>query len=490
MTPQSKRKLFAMTVRVGEIKMQATFTDESTAIDQAIAERIGAQKHRIWFRNSTHLTVADNYLKIGVPNHFIGSWIENHFLEDIAAAVRAVTGTDKKITFNIEPELSGALKRPQLDSQALHVEKAHNKTTRSRIRPADAAPRMEPLKLSLDSFVVGPKNQLAYNAARAVVDAEQSPFNPLFFHGGYGVGKTHLLQGICNAVCASRPKARWLYVSAEDFANQYVLALKTRKLDAFRRRFRQTDLLAIDDIHFLASKKAMQEEFLHTFNTIDLAGKQVVLASDAHPKMIGSLCESLVNRFVSGMVVKIEPPDFETRCKICAQRAASMNQDVPRAVIEYIAERMATNVRELEGALIKLIAYAALTKERITPAMAREVLADHISRTDPIVHLSDIESAVSTFFGVTTADVHSSRKDRTVSLARSFSMYLARKFTKMSFPEIGKVMGNKNHATVILANRKVEDLISRNAEVKWKNAAGFRVARARDIYEQLMESIS
>jgi chromosomal replication initiator protein len=206
--------------------------------------------------------------------------------------------------------------------------------------------------------------------------------------------------------------------------------------------------------------------------------------------MIGSLCESLVNRFVSGMVVKIEPPDFETRCKICAQRAASMNQDVPRAVIEYIAERMATNVRELEGALIKLIAYAALTKERITPAMAREVLADHISRTDPIVHLSDIESAVSTFFGVTTADVHSSRKDRTVSLARSFSMYLARKFTKMSFPEIGKVMGNKNHATVILANRKVEDLISRNAEVKWKNAAGFRVARARDIYEQLMESIS
>ena len=338
--------------------MQATFTDESTAIDQAIAERIGAQKHRIWFRNSTHLTVADNYLKIGVPNHFIGSWIENHFLEDIAAAVRAVTGTDKKITFNIEPELSGALKRPQLDSQALHVEKAHNKTTRSRIRPADAAPRMEPLKLSLDNFVVGPKNQLAYNAARAVVDAEQSPFNPLFFHGGYGVGKTHLLQGICNAVCASRPKARWLYVSAEDFANQYVLALKTRKLDAFRRRFRQTDLLAIDDIHFLASKKAMQEEFLHTFNTIDLAGKQVVLASDAHPKMIGSLCESLVNRFVSGMVVKIEPPDFETRCKICAQRAASMNQDVPRAVIEYIAERMATNVRELEGALIKLIAYA------------------------------------------------------------------------------------------------------------------------------------
>ncbi|MBE0537084.1 MAG: chromosomal replication initiator protein DnaA [Phycisphaerae bacterium] len=470
--------------------MQATFTDEITAIDQAIAERIGPQKHRIWFKNSTRLTLADNYLKVGVPNHFIGGWIENHFLDEIAAAVRGVTGGDRKIAFNIEPELSGALKRPQLDSQALHVEKAHNRTTRSRIRPAEALHRLEPLKLSLDNFVVGPKNQLAYNAARAVVDSEQSPFNPLFFHGGYGVGKTHLLQGICNAVCKTRPKARWLYVSAEDFANQYVLALKTRKLDAFRARFRQTDLLAIDDIHFLASKKAMQEEFLHTFNTIDLAGKQVVLASDAHPKMIGSLCESLVNRFVSGMVVKIEAPDFETRCKICAQRVASMDQDVPMSVVEYVAERMATNVRELEGALIKLIAYASLTRERVSLIMAREVLADHISRTDPIVHVSDIESAVSTYFGITTADVHSSRKDRTVSLARSYSMHLARKFTKMSFPEIGKVMGNKNHATVILANRKVEDLINRNAEVKWKNAAGFRVARARDIYEQLMESIS
>lgn len=476
--------------RVGDGKMQAVFTDEVEAINQAIADRIGAQKHKVWFKNSTRLTLADNYLKVGVPNHFIGSWIENHFLDDICKAVRDVTGDDKKIAFNIEPELAGVQKKPQLDSQARHVDKAHNKTTRSRMKTAGSSKRIEPLRLSLDNFVVGPKNQLAFNAAKAVVNSEQSPFNPLFFHGGYGVGKTHLLQGICNAVCMTRPKARWIYVSAEDFVNQYVLALKTRKLDAFRKRFRQTDVLAIDDIHFLASKKAMQEEFLHTFNTIDLAGKQVVLASDAHPKMIGKLCESLVNRFVSGMVVKIESPDFETRCRICAQRASNMKKDIPTPVIEYIAEKMVTNVRELEGALIKLIAYASLTTERITLAMAKQVLADHISRTDPIVHVSDIEAAVTTFFGVTTADIHSSKKDRTVSMARSFSMHLARKFTKMSYPEIGRVMGNKNHATVILANRKVEDLIARNAEVKWKNPAGCRIEKARNIYEQLMESIS
>jgi len=342
----------------------------------------------------------------------------------------------------------------------------------------------------LDSFVVGPKNQLAFNAAKTVVDAEQSPFNPLFYHGGYGVGKTHLLQGICNAVWKGRPRAKWLYVSAEDFANQYVLALKTQKLDAFRRRFRQMDVLAIDDIHFLASKKAMQEEFLHTFNTLELAGKQLILASDAHPKMIGNLCEKLVNRFVSGMVVKIDPPAFETRCKICAQRATAMKKIIPKSVIQYIAEKMHTNVRELEGALLKVIAFASLSNEKICLPMAQEVLADHISRTDPIVHTSDIESAVATFFGVTPADVHSSRKDRTVSLARSFTMYLARKYTKMSYPEIGKLMGNKNHATVILACRKIEDFVKRNAQVKWNGPAGNRLEKARNVLDQLIESIS
>ena len=250
------------------------------------------------------------------------------------------------------------------------------------------------------------------------------------------------------------------------------------------------DVLAIDDIHFLASKKAMQEEFLHTFNTLDLASKQVILASDAHPKMIGNLCEKLVNRFVSGMVVKIDVPDFETRCKICTQRAATMKKTIPKSVIGYIAEKMHTNVRELEGALLKVIAFASLSNERICLPMAKEVLADHISRTDPIVHTSDIESVVATFFGITPADVHSSKKDRTVSLARSFSMYLTRKYTKMSYPEIGKLMGNKNHATVILACRRIEDFVKRNAQVKWRGPAGNRLEKARNVLEQLIESVS
>ncbi|MFC1675551.1 chromosomal replication initiator protein DnaA [Planctomycetota bacterium] len=468
--------------------MPGTFTDEISAVNQAVAEKIGSQKYKIWFKNSTQLEIADGYLKVGVPNLFIASWIENHFAGDIIQAVEEVTGQNKKLTFMIDPELSGHQRRTQLDSQASQVTRAQNRTPGQRMRLRSKTKKK--LKLSLDNFVVGKSNELAYNAARVVAREKNSPFNPLFVHGGYGVGKTHLLQGICNEVLKCRPETNWLYLSAEDFANQFILALKTRKLEAFRRRLRQTDLLAIDDIHFLASKPSTQEEFLHTFNTIDLAGKQVVMVSDAHPKMIGQLSDKLVNRFVSGMVVKIDTPDFKTRYNICRQYAANMNSQIPDNVIKYVAENLRTNIREIEGALLKLVAFSSLQNEKITLSMAREILAEHLARTDPIVHISDIEAATATYFGITTANLHSSKKNRTIAMARHFSMYLARKHTKMSSTEVGRCMGNKNHATVLLACKKVEDQIKRNVELNWASPAGNKVARAKTILANLEESIS
>ncbi len=487
--------------------MQRTIMDESTgatetqlrAVNESLAEKIGQQKFRIWFKNSTKLALTGNYLKVGVPNLFIASWIENHFLNEIGEAVRQVTGIDVKITFTIDPELTGHQRRTQLDSQASSVAMAQDGqrprfVTERRIRSATVSgPQRNKLKLSLNTFVVGSCNELAYNAARLIVKEQESPFNPLFIHGGYGIGKTHLLQGICNGVSENRPQTNWLYLSAEDFVNQFVLALKTKKLEAFRQRMRRTDLLAIDDIHFLASKPSTQEEFLHTFNTINLAGKQVVLASDAHPKMIGQLSDKLVNRFVSGMVVKIEPPDLATRCEICRQYANNIRNHatpIPESAIRYIAENLRTNVRELEGALLKLIAYAALKNDKITVSMAKAVLAEHVERCDPIVHVSDIESAVATYFGITPASMHSSKKNRTVALARHFSMYLTRKHTKMSSSEIGRVMGNKNHATVLLACKKIEDLMKKNGELSWHGPTGNRVSKARTVFAQLEKSIS
>jgi len=494
--------------------MQNTITDESSctaashisAINKALAEKVGPQKFRIWFKNSTQMTLTGGYLKVGVPNLFIASWIENHFLNEISQAVLAITGTEAKISFTIDPELAGHQRRTQLDSQVSTIATV-DKTRRSSLgarRTGHGARGIrhearKRLKLSLDTFVVGSSNELAYNAAKVVVNEQQSPFNPLFIHGGYGVGKTHLLQGICNTVCKRRPQTNWLYLSAEDFVNQFVLALKTKKLEAFRRRMRQTDLLAIDDIHFLASKLSTQEEFLHTFNTISLAGKQVVLASDAHPKMIGKLSEKLVNRFVSGMVVKIQTPDFQTRCQICTQfakniktknsRLKTQNSPVPENVIRYIAENLRTNVRELEGALLKLIAYSALKNNKITLSMAKDVLTEHLERCDPIVHVSDIESTVATYFGTTPAKIHSSKKDRTVALARHFSMYLTRKHTKMSSSEVGRFMGNKNHATVLQACKKIEEQLKKNAEFHWQGPIGNKICKARTILTQLEASL-
>jgi chromosomal replication initiator protein len=467
-----------------------------------------------------------------VANLFIAGWIENHFLHEISEAVRHAIGSNLKITFTIDSELSVNLGRPSIPgAKSPKRPDKQVSSLRQLARQTYGGQASRSLKLTLDTFVVGPPNELAYNAAKQVARQQQSPFNPLFIHGGYGLGKTHLLQGVCNEVAKNRPQTDWLYLSAEDFANQFVLALKTKRLEGFRQKIRQMDLLAIDDIHFLANKPSTQEEFLHTFNTINLAGKQIVLASDAHPKMISQLSEKLINRFISGMVVKIEPPDFQTRCEICRQYAARVRREnskavaslprerthdrtapeasgqsltgraegfpapagagpVPESVIKYIAENLRGSVRELEGALLKVIAYSALQNEKITLAMAQAVLAEHLERCDPIVHIADIESAAATYFGTTTATMHSSKKDRTVSLARHFSMYLARKHTKMSSAEIGRFMGNKNHATVLLACKRIEDLITRNADLHWQSPAGNRVAKTRDVLARLEESVS
>ncbi len=467
--------------------MQTIVKDEIAAINTAIEDRIGQHKYRVWFRNSTRMSLVDGYLKIGVPNMFMGNWLENHFAADILQSVKKVTGNDQKIVFNIEPELAGRQKKTQLNFQAKQVDRTQNAVARVKPRKSESNNRF--LKLGLDKFIVGTGNELAYNAAKTVISSMKSVYNPLFFHGGYGIGKTHLLQGICNELSKNRPEANWIYVSAEDFTNQFIISMKTKKLEEFRSRYRNADLLAIDDIHFLANKNSTQEEFLHTFNSIDLAGKQLVLASDAHPKMIGNLCEKLVNRFVSGMVVKIELPDFGTRYRILQNKMLEMGKSFPDAVIRYIAENVKTNVRELEGALLKLVAYSALNEGKLTLGDAQSLLSDHISRTDPIVHVSDIESAVTTFFGLTTADIHSTKKDRTVSTARSVSMYLARKYTSMSYPEIGRLIGNKNHATVILACRKIEDMINRNAEMNWKTSAGNRLMKTKSLVNKIEASL-
>lgn len=470
-------------------------TEESLRAEDAVVqgilcdlqEQIGPQRFNTWFRHGVRLAAEDGHISVAVPNSFVGNWIEAHYQSSIATAAEQRTGRKRPVIVTIDPDLSGALKPAQLDKQAASVEK--DGSGRSRPRAGMAA---SPLRYRLDEFVVGESNKLAYSTAAAVVGAASPPFNPLFIHGPCGVGKTHLLQGICNATAKAVRNGRPLtcrYVTAEQFTNEFITSLRNRKVEEFRLLYRRLDLLAIDDVHFLSAKRATQDEFLHTFNAIQSAGRQVVMASDAHPRLVGELNESLVSRFVAGMVVRIEPPDKATRLEILTRRAKAMNLSAGRDVLEYIAARLRGSVRELEGSLIKLGALAALEEGNVTVALADQTLADHLARADSAVTLSDIEAVVGAYFGITPADIHSSRRTRTVSLARTIAMFMARRHTRMSYPEIGRFMG-KNHSSAVLAVQRMEKALEKGEELTWLTPAGTKSMAAKELIRLLSEQIA
>lgn len=454
-----------------------------------IEELIGAQRYKVWFKNSTQLTCADGFMKVGVPNLFIGGWIEDHFSDAISQAALEVIGKEVEVSFSIDPVLFRNMRKSQLNSQAAFIEKNAERAIRHGKNGSVAIGPARKLRGRLDEFVVGATNRLAYSVACSVVENPDRDAGPVFFHSACGLGKTHLLQGIANSLAESKPAIRWVYASGEEFTNQFLFALRERRLDAFRHRYREIDVLLLDDIQFFANKKATQEEFLHTFNDIQAVGKRVVLASDAHPRMIADLPESLITRLMSGMVVRIERPDFETRCDILRRRASRTHQVVPEAVIHYIADKIQANVRELEGCLVKLLAFASLMKSPITLETARQALEDHLKQTGRLLTVSDIEQSAATFFGITPADLHTSRKSRTIALARNVAMFLARKHTDLSFPEIGRMMGNKNHTTVLLACRRIGQLLHDDAEVSWPSVTGQQVRKMASILKSQEEQL-
>lgn len=464
--------------------------ENSRKIRTRLEQIVGPQRFKVWFRNSTQFTCCDGFVKVGVPNLFLGGWIEDHFSEAIAQAARDVLDKDVQITFAIDPVLFRNLRQSQLNSQAAFIEKNADRVLRDgKVLPAGESISLRRLKYRMADFVVGPGNRLAHGVATALVEDPRRDGGSVFFYSGCGLGKTHLLQGIANALAERQPQVRWAYVSGEEFTNQFLFALREKKLDAFRHRYRDIDVLLIDDMQFIANKRATQEEFFHTFNAIDGSGKRVVLASDAHPKLIGDLSEPLVSRLIAGMVVRIDKPDFAMRCEILRRRARQTSQAVPEPVIQYIAEKITANIRELEGCLLKLLAFATLAKTPITLDLARQTLDDHLRQTGKIITVSDIERLVSTYFGLTPADLHTSRKNRTIALARNIAMHLARQHTDLSFPEIARLMGNKNHTTVLLACRRIGTILRDDGEGYWIGAAGPQTRKLREIVQSLEEQL-
>ncbi len=463
-------------------------SEKVSGILQSLQERVGPQKYRAWFRNGTTLRLNRGHLEVAVANPFVANWIESHYIAELTEAVEAHTDDEARVVVTVDPDLGGKARKRQLDDQADIV----RRTGAGRTRPRHNELRPAPLRYRLESFVVGGSNRLAYSAALAVSRGAEPPFNPLFIHGPCGVGKTHLLQGICNTAAGVRRSGsplRYRYVTAEQFTNEFIASLRQRKLEAFRARYRALDLLAIDDVHFLAAKKATQDEFLHTYNAIESAGRQVVLASDAHPRLVGELNEQLTSRFLSGMVVRVDPPDQATRQQILQRRADEMKLQVDETVLEYVASHVRGSVRELEGTLIKLAALSALDNGKLTLPLVMDALSEHLARSDSAVTLGDIEAAVAAFFGITTADIHSSRRTRTISAARMVAVYLARRHTQMSFPEIGRSIG-KNHSSVVLSVKRMERLLENDQSVRWNTPAGARSMKADKLVELLTEQFT
>lgn len=455
-------------------------------VNELLAARLGAKRFDVWFKDITRFEYAGDYLTLRVSNAFAGEWIERHFGAVIQECSRKVTERDHIIAYSVDPNLASGAAKGQNDSQADCVAEAScGPDQHSNLRRAADSAVFPTARL--EDFVVGWSNQLAFRAVEAAIRHPGRLYNPLFIHGGCGLGKTHLLHAAYNAFQAPGSAHKALYVTGEDFTNEYVTSIRARNQGRFRSRFRQVDLLLIDDVHFFANKRATQEEFLHTFSAVFESGKQIILSSDAHPKLIGHLCDHLVSRLVAGVVVRIDQPDMALRAQILVEEARKLKVKIPDPAIRWMAEHFKVNVRELKGALLRVVATARLLGEPITLSLAQKALEESQRVSIPILRLGDIESGVAIFFGVTPADLHSSRKTRTVSLARNIAMYLARKHTPLSYPDIARHMGNKNHTTVLFARRRISQALQLDKEVRWQTPAGMKERRLVQIIEELEE---
>lgn len=473
--------------------MDSPVAERLCAIRAKMQDRIGANRYRTWFSGCAELLLDGERLDVTVPNAFVGDWITSNFMPHLVAAARDVIGAEPRVEIRIDGASRPAGPAPVARREVPEARAADTQPAAdAMLLPGARAPRRPAgrpvLRGQLESFVVGPSNELAFAVATAVVRSPGAAFKHVVIHGGCGLGKTHLLQGICNGLTHAHPELKWCYLSGEEFTNEYIYALKAGRTDGFRARFRSVDLLVIDDIHFFANKTATQSEFLHTFNAIDASGKTVALSSDAHPRHIATLSEPLVNRLLAATVVPIEPPDFATRREILRRRAAAMQCELPGEVLDYVARHVSRNVRELEGALYKLAAYASLTREPIRLDVARRAVDEYVAAGQP-PRASEIERMVALHFNVTRDALCSKSRDRVVTLARAVALYLVRKHTNMSFPEMGRALGNKKHSTVLMAVRRIQDLVDRDGAVTWKTSAGTREVPVRRLLDELEQRL-
>ncbi len=419
--------------------------------------------YKNWFSQTRFESHDEGKVVVQVPSAFFASWLRDHYLDAISESLREVLPGFREVAFNPTREVEELTVPKPGESQGAG-EVARQKTqTRNfpqpRNFPQSHKPRVNGFnpKYTFDRFVIGSSNRFAHAAARAVAESPGRAYNPLFLYGGTGLGKTHLMQAIGQDILDRTPDARIVFISSEQFTNQLIEAIAKKSTQRFRSKYRKVDVLLIDDIHFIAGKEATQEEFFHTFNELFDMHKQIVLSSDRGPKEIQGLEERLVSRFEWGLVTDVQPPDIETRVAILQNKAAEEDQDISNEVTRYIAESVTSNIRELEGALITVLAYSKLTHQPICIDLVEEVLHDLIGR-DKIrpITIEAAQRAVAEHFDVRISDLRGQSRQRQVAYPRQMCMFLCKTLIPaLSLSEIGQAFGGKDHTTVIHACKKI-----------------------------------
>jgi chromosomal replication initiator protein len=432
-------------VRQQELTAESLWTEVSGRLQGALNDTT----YGTWFGDVSSRELTDEAFVLSVPNDFTRDWIEGHFLDLIGAAVRDAAGSERKIQLAVEQEVepSGPL-------------------TQEPAAPTRPAFDMSQ-KYTFDSFVIGSSNRFAHAAALAVAEAPAQAYNPLFIYGGTGLGKTHLLQAIGQYVGAHSKKLSVRYITSETFMNDFINSLRDKRIEGFKQRYRTYDLLLIDDIQFLEHKERIQEEFFHTFNSLYEAGRQIVISSDRPPREISTLEERLRSRFEWGLITDIQAPDLETRIAILRKKVKTDGIHVPDPqVLTFIAGRVSTNIRELEGALTRVVAFSSLTARPMTVELAQDVLKDVFPQGEaPEVSIERIQAAVTERFGLSMEELCGDRRSQNIVYPRQVAMYLSRELTDASLPKIGREFGGRDHTTVIHATSKIARMIREDRSV-------------------------
>ncbi|MDW3205328.1 MAG: chromosomal replication initiator protein DnaA [Alphaproteobacteria bacterium] len=434
--------------------MDGTTTEQWARVRAALREEFGENAYRSWLKPLTFEGVDGDTVHLSVPTRFMRNWIESQYGERLTAlwasechSIRAVAVRQAKQ----RPTAQG------LPEEAVSVPEAELAESPEDVAAANLSAPIDP-RFTFETFIVGKPNELAFAAARRVAEAPNVPFNPLFLFGGVGLGKTHLMHAIAGHIRTAAPQKKVLYLSAEKFMYQFIRALRYKDTMAFKEMFRSVDVLMIDDVQFIAGKESTQEEFFHTFNALVDQNRQVVISADKSPAELDGIEDRMKSRLGWGLVAEIHSTTYELRLGILQSKAEQMQVDVPVKVLEFLAHRISSNVRELEGALNRLVAYANLVGRPITLENAQDVLHDLLRANDRKATIEEIQKRVAEHYNIKVSEMHSARRSRAVARPRQVAMYLSKQLTARSLPEIGRKFGGRDHTTVMHAVKKVDEL--------------------------------